>query len=116
MKQAPLPSSARTDQLILLAALGEGERTGFQLIRLLEVRGDAAFTLREGAIYPLLYQLEAAGHVRTQMHDTVDGPRRFYRLTRQGTHTLGHEREHWLQLNRAFGASLGGDACARKSD
>lgn len=110
-----LPPSGRTDQLLLMAALGEGERTGFQLIRLLEDRGDPAFTLREGAIYPLLYQLEAAGHVCAHMRDTTDGPRRFYRLTRQGVRAL--ERGHAQRLRRAFDAPLeGGEACARKSD
>lgn len=117
MNPDKLPTSDRTDALLLMAALGEGERTGFQLIRLLEERGDPAFTLREGAVYPLLYRLEAAGHVCAHMRSTVDGPRRFYRLTRQGVRSLEHERDHWRLLSRAFAPPLeGGEAYARKSD
>lgn len=110
------PSSPRTDRLLILAALGEGERTGFQLVQLLERRGDPAFSLCEGMIYPLLYQLEQSGAVSAAMHDTVDGPRRYYRLTRQGSRSLRRERDAWLRLRRAFGEAVGGEACVTKSD
>lgn len=116
MQKANLPDSERTTRLLLLSALESGERTGFQLICLLEKMGEPAFTLREAAIYPVLYRMEYDGLVSARMHPTVDGPRRFYRLTRQGIRTLRRVHEH-ASLLRASGISMeGGGACVRKSD
>lgn len=108
-------SSEHTQILLVLALLGEGDKTGFELVRALEFRHDNAFTLREGMLYPILYRLCDAGQIAGYDRETEAGKRRCYRLTRQGARVLGRKRDEWLRLSRAFGGEVGGEACA-KSD
>lgn len=108
-------SSEHTQTLLVLALLGEGDKTGFELVRALEFRRDSAFQLRESMLYPILYRLCDTGQIVGYDRDTEVGKRRCYRLTRQGARVLGRKRDEWLRLSRAFGGTVGGEACA-KSD
>ena len=107
--------SERTQILLVLALLGEGDKTGFELVRALEFRHDSAFQLREGMLYPILHKLCNAGQIAAYERETEVGPRQCYRLTRQGVRALGRKRAEWLRLSRAFSGAVGGEACA-KSD
>lgn len=108
-------SSDRTRTLLVLALLGEGDKTGFELVRALEFRHDSAFASQEGMLYPILYRLRDMGQIAGYDRETEVGVRRCYRLTRQGMRVLGRKRDEWLRLSRAFGGAVGGEACA-KSD
>lgn len=114
MPQGFTPSE-RTGALIVLALLGEGDKSGFELIRALEFRDDNTFAGREGMLYPILYTLYETGQITYYDRETEAGKRRTYRLTRQGIRILGRKRDEWLRLSRAFGSKVGGEACA-KSD
>lgn len=108
--------SEHTQTLLVLALLGEGDKTGFELVHALEARRDCAFFCREGMIYPILYRLCDAGQVVSYERETEAGPRRCYHLTRLGARVLGRKRDEWKLLSRAFGGAVGGEACAKNSD
>ena len=108
--------SERTQVLLVLALLGEGDKTGFELVRALEFRQDCAFFEREGMLYPILYRLLECGQIDRYERKTEAGIRRCYRLTRQGVRVLGCQRDEWKRLSRAFGGAVGGEACAKQSE
>ena len=108
--------SERTQTLLVLALLGEGDKTVFELVRALEARRDCAFCCREGMLYPILYRLCDMGQIVSYDRETEAGMRRCYRLTRLGAHVLGRKRDEWKRLSRAFGGAVGGEACAKNTD
>lgn len=70
--------------LLVLGMLEDGERAGHEIITALERQCDRTFSGQEGAIYPLLHQLEERGDIRSRERTDGGRPRRVYRLTRQG--------------------------------
>ncbi len=108
--------SDRTRILLILALLREGDKTGFEIIHVLETRKDLSFALEEGMLYPLLYRLCDDGQVSSYEKETAAGPRRFYKLTRAGVQLLRRHSAECHRLCRSFGGSVGGEACARPSD
>ena len=81
--------------LLVLGMLEDGERAGHEIITALERQCDRTFSGQEGAIYPLLHQLEERGDIRSRERTDSGRPRRVYRLTRQGTKTLARCRREW---------------------
>lgn len=103
-----------TATLLVLSALESGEKSGFQIIRELELRGDRTFQLAEGTLYPLLHALERRGDVTSFEGEPSPGkPRRMYRLTRQGVRALGQKRYEWKLYLQKRGTVIGGEACDR---
>src|SRR5262245_48360108 len=80
---------------LILAVLERGEAHGLEVLRRLETAGCGALTLREGALYPALYRLEASGQVKAQWEDNskrARGPRRrIYQSHPQGQATARQE-------------------------
>ena len=98
---------------LILAALERGEAHGFEVWRRLEAAGSGALRLKEGSLYPALYRLEAAGHVRGAWEEDSDrrGPRRrVYRLTPKGARRLADARAEWRRFVDVIGGILGAPA------
>lgn len=89
-------------ETLVLSVLGTGEMHGYEVLRRLCLRGEGMLEMKEGSLYPVLYRLEAAGHIRGRWeseHAVRRGPRRrVYRLTASGTRELDARRDRW----RAF--------------
>jgi PadR family transcriptional regulator PadR len=87
--------------LLVLAALTDGESYGYEIAKLL---GTAGFgQIKGGTLYPVLNRLEEAGLVDAEFRAAEKGPgRRYYRLTDEGRATLGEQGGLWL----AFDASV----------
>jgi PadR family transcriptional regulator PadR len=78
----------------VLALLRDGERYGFELVRLL---GDLVTS--EGTIYPLLSRLRRDGAVETTWRESSSGPpRRYYQLTDQGRNALDAFGVEWRRF------------------
>ena len=88
--------------LIVLSVLSEGPMYGLRIIGEMQSRTEGYFDLREGSLYPALHRLTAAGMLETEYQPSSVGgaPRKFYRLTEEGTHELERKR-------RAFGEFVG---------
>jgi PadR family transcriptional regulator, regulatory protein PadR len=90
----------------VLAVLRDGERYGFELVRLLG-ETDGLLT-SEGTIYPLLARLRRQGLVETTWQESTSGPpRRYYRLTRAGRRTLTESVEEWIHFRDGVDHLLG---------
>ena len=98
-----------TVELIVLAALREGEAYGYQLLQRLAATGVLGTT--ESTLYPVLSRLCEEGRVTVRQVPSPAGPpRRYYRLTASGREHLRQLREYWREFSRAIDAILSDEA------
>jgi len=83
-----------TLDLAILLTVSEGPRYGLAIIQHLEAFTDLVVT--EGTIYPILGRLTREGLLDAYwVEDEAPHPRKYYRLTRQGTKRLVHMKSEW---------------------
>ena len=88
----------------VLRLLENGERYGYELVKLLEERSEGVLAMGQSTLYPLLYNLEAKGHVASRIETADSGrDRKYYRLTAAGKKRLEHDRAQWRALSGAMG-------------
>ena len=88
----------------VLALLREGESYAFELVRVLGARG---LVTSEGTIYPLLARLRRDRLVSTVWRESVAGPpRRYYRITDEGSLVLDAFVVDWAAFRDAVDALL----------
>ena len=96
-----------TLEYCVLALLREGERYGFDLVKALSA-ADGMVT-SEGTIYPLLSRLRKDGLVTSSWVESPAGPpRRYYRLTEDGTNALGAFVPEWHRFRDSVDRFLEG--------
>lgn len=84
----------------VLAVIGEQQRYGFELVKVLAER--SGFAISEGTIYPLLSRLRREGLVETTWQESAEGPpRRYYTLTSDGELALATFRTAWIGFRDA---------------
>lgn len=94
-------------EFCVLALLAERPRYGFELARDLAEAG--GLVTSEGTIYPLLSRLRADGVVETYWEESTQGPpRRYYRLTRDGTSALSAFVVQWRRFRDAVDGLMDG--------
>lgn len=94
-----------TLDLLVLAALVDDERYGYELAQRLESRGFGR--VKGGTLYPLLARLETAGLVAATWRSGEHGPRRrYYALTAPGRTLLEEEGRSWLRFDDAVRSML----------
>ena len=74
-------------------------RLKYQIAKLLDdYSGEASF-MKQGALYPVLRQLESSGLLESKVEPSVSGPpRRYYEITAEGKETLGVWQGVWKQM------------------
>lgn len=83
----------------VLQLLSNGEMYGYQIVERLALQSDGVFELGQSTLYPMLYNLEAKGLVRSTEKTAENGrKRRYYRLTNKGTRKLADDRQQWAAL------------------
>ena len=86
---------ASCNVLLVLGILADGERAGHEIITILE--------------------RQERGDIRSRERMNGGRPRRWYRLTRQGTKTLARCRREWEHYRRKCSSlAAGGETCARR--
>lgn len=87
--------------LVLLSVLENSKEPmyGYQIAKLLdEYSGDASF-MKQGALYPVLRQLESSGLLESKVEPSVSGPpRRYYEITAEGREMLVIWQGVWKQM------------------
>ncbi len=87
--------------LVLLSVLDNSEEPmyGYQIAKLLDdYSGDVSF-MKQGALYPVLRQLESSGLLQSTVEPSVSGPpRRYYEITTDGKETLVIWQGVWKQM------------------
>ena len=88
-------------ELCILAALEDGERYGYELVkRLVAVPG---IEVAEGSIYPLLSRLKRQGFISSRLVESAEGPaRKYYALTVGGRKQVAAMREYFGSLVKGY--------------
>ncbi len=87
--------------LLILQVLAKGPSWGYQILSDIRERSQGILDYNEGALYPVLYQLERDGLVSTRSEVVSGRVRRFYELTDDGRAQLAQEREEWGRVSHA---------------
>jgi PadR family transcriptional regulator PadR len=94
--------------MLVLHLLSGEERYGYELTTLLEERTGGEFAVTGGTLYPVLYRLEDAGHVEPRWQTPARGsPRKYYRLTGDGSKELERLTAEWRAFTDAVERLLG---------
>ena len=87
--------------LVMLSVMDNSEEPmyGYQIAKLLdEYSGEASF-MKQGALYPVLRQLESSGLLASNVEPSVSGPpRRYYEITDEGKEILVTWQAMWKQM------------------
>lgn len=98
--------------LAVLTLLHNGEMYGYQMVKTLAQQTDGVLDLGQSTLYPMLYNLEAKGLIKSRMGKADTGrPRKYYRLTGKGKRRLARDRSQWEALSAALGKLALGDGC-----
>lgn len=84
--------------LVLLSVLAEATEDlyGYEIARRLTGDADATSPFKQGALYPVLRNMSAAGLLSSRVVPSYSGPpRRYYRITALGREVLGSWRNSW---------------------
>lgn len=85
-----------TLEMVLLHLLQRGEMYGYEVASELEKRSAGRFEIGEGTLYPVFYRLEKKGYVEPTWQPQERGvPRKYYRLTEEGSEALEQLIEQW---------------------
>lgn len=88
--------------MLVLALVGERQRHGYEIAKLIERRSGGTLVFQVASLYPLLYRLEKKGLIKGRWVEKAgERRRRFYRLTPKGRRFLGEEQKRWLEFIEA---------------
>jgi PadR family transcriptional regulator PadR len=89
--------------LAVLTLLERGEMYGYQLVEALERDSGGLLAMGQSTVYPLLYNLEARGHVKAERRQSEAGrARKYYAITSDGSVWLETQRSQWRTLVSAM--------------
>jgi PadR family transcriptional regulator PadR len=93
--------------LALLERTGE-EMYGYQIAKEIGAKAGGASFLKQGAIYPVLRSLHAAGLLSSRVEVSLSGPpRRYYTISKEGREALRAWREVWSDLREFVDGVVG---------
>jgi PadR family transcriptional regulator PadR len=87
--------------LVLLSVLEKSNEPmyGYQIAKLLEDYSGGSAFMKQGALYPVLRQLESSGLLESKVEPSVSGPpRRYYEITADGRDMLLTWQDLWKQM------------------
>ena len=107
MPTTPGPVLPGTLEVLILRALGTGERHGLGIARRIEAMTRGAFHVKAGSLFPALHRMERAGWLES-FWDAADNGRRarFYQLTALGRKHLGSETAKWRRVVNGLASAL----------
>jgi PadR family transcriptional regulator PadR len=102
LEREMMRGAAPTAVMQLLA--GE-EMYGYQIVETLTQQSKGVFELGQSTLYPMLYNLEAKGLVKSKQKVGDNGrQRRYYHLTAKGKKKLVADKQQWSALIKGMGA------------
>jgi transcriptional regulator len=92
-----------TMKLLVLKLLEREPMYGYQMLRHLEDSSQGYFQIGDGALYPLLHELERDGFIKGRWAEVEDRPqrRRYYQLRARGRRELARRKEDWKGFSQA---------------
>ncbi|NJD31776.1 MAG: PadR family transcriptional regulator [Gammaproteobacteria bacterium] len=100
--------SAGLTSLVLLSVLAEATEDlyGYEIAKRLSGTAEGGSPFKQGALYPVLRNMSAAGLLSSRVVPSYSGPpRRYYRITALGREVLSSWRATWLET-RSFVDSI----------
>lgn len=96
-------------EALILAALVDGPRHGYQLALEIEQRSDGAFRFNHGTLYPILHSLESKGLIDGSWTQPAGSRRRRrqYTLTVAGRDRLDRLRTAWATMFESLFTVIG---------
>ncbi len=88
--------------LAVMQLLATGEKYGYELVERLARDSRGILAMGQSTLYPMLYNLEAKGLIRSRLDESGPRPRKYYRLTAKGEKQLHHDKQQWLALTTAM--------------
>ncbi|MEM6329893.1 MAG: PadR family transcriptional regulator [Planctomycetota bacterium] len=82
----------------VLKLLSAGEKYGYELVQALSRGSGGVLSMGQSTLYPMLYNLEAKGLVKSRVDESGSRPRRYYRLTARGQKKLATDARQWSSL------------------
>jgi PadR family transcriptional regulator PadR len=104
--------NAGTVALVLLAVLRQATEPlyGYQIAKRIQEDGGEVNMMKQGALYPVLRNLEKAGFLRSRVEPSLSGPpRRYYEITDSGRETLAEWADIWHHNRDFVDRVLGGE-------
>jgi DNA-binding PadR family transcriptional regulator len=96
-------------EAVILAALGDEPRHGYQLGLDVEQRSEGQFRLNHGTLYPILHRLEQDGLIAGAWDGSGGGrKRKQYTITRDGRARLEERRAQLARFTSRLAEALGG--------
>ena len=93
---------------VVLHCLSARPMYGYELIEELTRRSAEVLKLGQGTLYPLLYNLQSKGLVKSYWDTSGGGrERKYYELPAEGRRRLTESRSQWELLSKAMQAILG---------
>ena len=86
-------------ETIVLTALADEPKYGYQILQTLRSRAGGAVGLSAGTLYPILHRLEVAGAVRASWRAGTTRRRKYYALTPKGKRRLRAKADEWQRFN-----------------
>ena len=95
-------------ELLILAALEDGQLHGYDIAREIARRSDGLLTFHVASLYPLLYKLEDRTWISGRWVEKAgQRRRRCYRLTAEGRRVLAAQRGRWSSFVMALTKAAG---------
>ncbi|MFT5303393.1 MAG: PadR family transcriptional regulator PadR [Mariniblastus sp.] len=89
----------------VMQLLSNGEMYGYQIVETLAEQSAGVFKLGQSTLYPMLYNLEAKGILKSKEKPGENGRmRRYYRLTAKGKKKLASDRSQWAEVLKGLAA------------
>ncbi len=101
-----------TVSLVLLSILDRSDEPlyGYEITKNIDSKAVGAFSMGQGALYPVLRSLEKSGLLSSRVEPSVSGPpRRYYRITGMGRESLESWTDMWGKTRDFVDAILKGN-------
>ncbi len=98
--------------LVLLSVLSQAKEPmyGYQIAKNIEGKGEDVPMMKQGALYPVLRSLAAAGLLSSHVDPSITGPpRRYYQITDSGKQTLLKWKKIWHETKTFIDNIIGGE-------
>ncbi len=94
-------------EIAVLAVLSNGETYGYDILSRLENAGLNG--VGDASVYGTLRRLEQAGHLRSRLAESTNGPaRKYYAVTDSGRDVYRAGAETWHRIGHAVDVLMGG--------
>jgi PadR family transcriptional regulator, regulatory protein PadR len=87
-----------TLDLLILSAVRDAPRHGYEIVRHIENTTHSAVVIEDGSLYPALYRLEKKRHIKGEWGVKGGRRARFYRLTDAGQKALAARSDNWTRF------------------